>query len=93
MDLDMWKHPSTVQNVKLLQSYGNILIQPNAGELASGLIGEGRMAEPEEIAAVVHFLASDDCQMITGQTLVVDGGLTTGPSLGLLDALVEGESK
>jgi NAD(P)-dependent dehydrogenase (short-subunit alcohol dehydrogenase family) len=51
------------------------------------------MAEPEEIAAVVHFLASDDCQMITGQTLVVDGGLTTGPSLGLLDALVEGESK
>ena len=44
MDLDMWKHPSTTQNVKQLQSYGNILIQPNAGELASGLIGEGRMA-------------------------------------------------
>lgn len=53
----------------------------------------GRMAEPEEIAAVVHFLASDDCQMITGQTLVVDGGLTAGPSLGLLDALVEGDNK
>lgn len=54
MDLDMWKHPSTVQNVKLLQSYGNILIQPNAGELASGLIGEGRMAEPEEIVALLQ---------------------------------------
>jgi phosphopantothenoylcysteine decarboxylase / phosphopantothenate---cysteine ligase len=54
MDLDMWKHPSTTQNVKLLQSYGNILIQPNAGELASGLIGEGRMAEPEEIVALLQ---------------------------------------
>lgn len=54
MDLDMWKHPSTVQNVKLLQSYGNILIQPNVGELASGLIGEGRMAEPEEIVALLQ---------------------------------------
>jgi len=54
MDLDMWKHPSTKQNVKQLQSYGNILIQPNAGELASGLIGEGRMAEPEEIVALLE---------------------------------------
>ena len=54
MDLDMWKHPSTTQNVKQLQSYGNILIQPNAGELASGLIGEGRMAEPEEIVALLQ---------------------------------------
>ncbi|MCX6419452.1 MAG: SDR family oxidoreductase, partial [Actinobacteria bacterium] len=53
----------------------------------------GRMAEPEEIAAVVHFLASDDCQMITGQTLVVDGGLTAGPSLGLLDTLVERDNQ
>jgi phosphopantothenoylcysteine decarboxylase/phosphopantothenate--cysteine ligase len=53
MDLDMWKHPSTTQNVKQLQSFGNILIQPNAGELASGLIGEGRMAEPEEIVSLL----------------------------------------
>ena len=50
-----------------------------------------RLVEPEEVAAVVHFLASDDCQMITGQTIVVDGGLTTGPGMTFLDSLV-GES-
>jgi len=51
MDLDMWKHASTRQNVAKLQSFGNILISPGTGELASGLHGEGRMAEPEEIIA------------------------------------------
>lgn len=49
MDLDMWKHPSTQNNIRLLQSYGNRIIHPGNGELASGLIGEGRLAEPEEI--------------------------------------------
>jgi phosphopantothenoylcysteine decarboxylase/phosphopantothenate--cysteine ligase len=49
MDLDMWKHPATANNVQKLQSYGNTLIQPSSGELASGLHGEGRMAEPEDI--------------------------------------------
>jgi len=49
MDLDMWKHTSTTQNVERLLSFGNILIQPGSGELASGLHGEGRMAEPEDI--------------------------------------------
>lgn len=49
MDLDMWKHPATQRNVALLQSFGNILIPVENGELASGLVGEGRMAEPETI--------------------------------------------
>ncbi len=49
MDLDMWKHAATRQNVENLISYGNILIKPAFGELASGLTGEGRMAEPEDI--------------------------------------------
>ncbi len=49
MDLDMWKHESTTANISKLQSFGNILIAPNSGELASGLFGAGRMAEPEEI--------------------------------------------
>ncbi len=49
MDLDMWTHPATRSNVESLQSYGNRLIPVGHGELASGLIGEGRMAEPEEI--------------------------------------------
>lgn len=47
-----------------------------------------RAAEPSEIAAVVHFLASDDCRMITGQTIVVDGGLSVGPSMAMLDSLL-----
>ena len=49
MDEDMWKHPSTRENVSKLRSYGNHIIDVQHGELASGLIGEGRMAEPEEL--------------------------------------------
>jgi phosphopantothenoylcysteine decarboxylase/phosphopantothenate--cysteine ligase len=49
MDLDMWKHGATQQNIDTLQSFGNVLIPPGTGELASGLYGEGRMAEPEEM--------------------------------------------
>jgi phosphopantothenoylcysteine decarboxylase/phosphopantothenate--cysteine ligase len=54
MDLDMWKHPAVVEHVRRLQSFGNHLIPVGSGELASGLNGEGRMAEPEEIATVIH---------------------------------------
>ncbi len=51
MDLDMWKHESTQNNINQISTYGNIVISPGSGELASGLHGEGRMAEPEEIVA------------------------------------------
>ncbi|UJH67600.1 bifunctional phosphopantothenoylcysteine decarboxylase/phosphopantothenate--cysteine ligase CoaBC [Allomuricauda sp. SCSIO 65647] len=53
MDLDMYQHPSTKETFKKLQSFGNVMIPAESGELASGLFGEGRMAEPE---AIVHFL-------------------------------------
>jgi phosphopantothenoylcysteine synthetase/decarboxylase len=49
MDLDMWKHKAVKRNIELLHSFGNIMIPVEHGELASGLIGEGRMAEPEHI--------------------------------------------
>lgn len=49
MDLDMFMHPSVQHNLKLLSSYGNDIIEPGIGELASGLFGKGRLAEPEEI--------------------------------------------
>ena len=49
MDLDMWKHPATQRNIQQLSKDGNTLIDVAHGELASGLIGKGRMAEPEEI--------------------------------------------
>lgn len=54
MDLDMFKHPATKANLKKIESYGNIIIPPDNGELASGLVGDGRMAEPE---AIVQLLA------------------------------------
>ncbi|WP_066225350.1 bifunctional phosphopantothenoylcysteine decarboxylase/phosphopantothenate--cysteine ligase CoaBC [Formosa haliotis] len=54
MDLDMYKHPSTAHSFKTLQSFGNIMIPATSGELASGLVGEGRMAEPEDIVSFVE---------------------------------------
>lgn len=54
MDLDMFAHPSTSRNLDLLRSYGNIIIEPAAGELASHLIGKGRMEEPEKILVAVE---------------------------------------
>lgn len=54
MDLDMYKHPSTLDSFNKLTSYGNIMIPAETGELASGLSGEGRMAEPENIVAFIE---------------------------------------
>jgi phosphopantothenoylcysteine decarboxylase/phosphopantothenate--cysteine ligase len=54
MDLDMYKHPSTLSNFTALKSFGNIMIPAESGELASGLSGEGRMAEPENIIAFIE---------------------------------------
>ncbi len=75
MDLDMWTHPSTQSNVQRLQSYGNRLIPVEHGELASGLVGAGRMAEPENIVAFLeqHFHAKEDLQ---GKTILVTAGPT-----------------
>ncbi|MEY4963195.1 MAG: hypothetical protein RLZZ323_514 [Bacteroidota bacterium] len=54
MDLDMYKHPSTIANFKALNEFGNTIIPAESGELASGLSGEGRMAEPENILAFIE---------------------------------------
>ncbi len=56
MDLDMYQHPSTKSALKKLQSFGNVIIPAESGELASGLVGEGRMAEPE---GIVSFIEAD----------------------------------
>ena len=53
MDLDMMAHPSTQHNIELLRSYGNHIIEPGTGELASHLVGKGRMEEPEQIVKVL----------------------------------------
>lgn len=54
MDLDMYQHPSTSKSIERLQSFGNVFIPPSSGELASGLIGEGRMEEPETIVSFIE---------------------------------------
>lgn len=54
MDLDMYRHPTTVENLQRLESYGNQIIKAEHGELASGLVGEGRLAEPETIRDVLN---------------------------------------
>jgi len=58
MDTDMYNHPSTRRNISILESYGNILIDPVTGELASGLYGKGRMEEPEVILERIRELLS-----------------------------------
>jgi phosphopantothenoylcysteine decarboxylase/phosphopantothenate--cysteine ligase len=57
MDLDMYQHPATINNLELLRDFGNTIISAEHGELASGLVGEGRMAEPESIIQILkdHF--------------------------------------
>ena len=78
MDEDMWKHPSTRQNFQTLTSYGHIIAPVNSGELASGLFGEGRMAEPEAIVAslVQHF---KNAEKFNGKKVLVTAGPTYEP--------------
>jgi phosphopantothenoylcysteine decarboxylase/phosphopantothenate--cysteine ligase len=75
MDLDMWKHPSTQKNIACLLSYGNIIIKPTNGELASGLVGEGRMAEPEDILPFIETEISK-VQPLKGKRALVSAGPT-----------------
>ncbi len=75
MDLDMYKHPSTISNFLSLTQFGNIIIPAESGELASGLSGEGRMAEPENIVA---FIESDleNKLPLKGKTILITAGPT-----------------
>jgi len=78
MDLDMWVHPATTENLERLQRHGTHLIPVGEGELASGLVGKGRMAEPEDIVAFLdnHFSKSED---LAGKNVMVTAGPTYEP--------------
>lgn len=78
MDLDMYKHESTHENFRKLQSFGNVMIPAESGELASGLSGEGRMAEPENI---VRFIEEDLIKNLPlrGKKALVTAGPTYEP--------------
>jgi phosphopantothenoylcysteine decarboxylase/phosphopantothenate--cysteine ligase len=81
MDLDMYKHPATLENLKRLNAFGNKIIPPGNGELASGLTGEGRMAEPEEIIAFMKNEFSKKKLALTGKHVLI----TAGPTYEALD--------
>jgi len=80
MDLDMYKHPTTLQSFKKLESFGNIMIPATEGELASGLVGLGRMAEPESI---ISFIENDILEKLPfkGKKILI----TAGPTFEAID--------
>ena len=78
MDLDMYAHPSTQQNLKTLQGYGNHIIEPQSGFLASGLEGKGRMEEPERIVEFLdNALSQTEPQKdLAGKSILITAGPT-----------------
>lgn len=78
MDLDMFKHPANAKNIETLKTFGNIIIEPESGELASGLIGMGRMAEPEVITKrIIDFF--DSKKKLKSKKILVTAGPTYEP--------------
>ena len=80
MDLDMYKHESTKQSIEKLISFGNILIPPDSGELASGLVGEGRLPEPKSIVDFLIAHYSKNLPLKNKKVLI-----TAGPTLEPID--------
>ena len=80
MDLDMYRHPVTQHNLETLRSIGNIIIEPASGELASQLVGKGRMQEPEDIVAALEEYFSKQAQLSKKKVLI-----TAGPTFEQID--------
>ena len=80
MDLDMWRHPAVKNNLRLVQSYGNQIIPVGNGFLASGLEGDGRMAEPEEILDNIHHFFAKNLDLKNKNVLI-----TAGPTFEAID--------
>ncbi len=78
MDLDMYRHPSTQRNINTLKGWGVEIIEPESGELASGLEGKGRMAEPEDIVAQVEGIFAREGSLC-GKKVVITAGPTREP--------------
>lgn len=80
MDLDMYQHPAVLDNIKRLESFGNRIIEAQFGELASGLIGTGRMAEPEDLVATLNSHFSSESSLAGKKVLI-----TAGPTYEAID--------
>ncbi|HBV15678.1 bifunctional phosphopantothenoylcysteine decarboxylase/phosphopantothenate--cysteine ligase CoaBC [Chryseobacterium carnipullorum] len=83
MDLDMYAHPSTKQNLEMAEDYGHFIVPAETGELASGLVGQGRMAEPDTIVKTIEdfFNAGNHIKSLEGKTVLI----TAGPTYEALD--------
>lgn len=81
MDLDMYEHPSTQRNIALLESYGNIHIPSEYGELASGLVGKGRMASEETLKETLCKFFFDKKDLFRGKKILI----TAGPTYEMMD--------
>ncbi|HUX56605.1 MAG TPA: bifunctional phosphopantothenoylcysteine decarboxylase/phosphopantothenate--cysteine ligase CoaBC [Bacteroidales bacterium] len=81
MDMDMLIHPATIINIETLKAFGNSILEPSSGELASGLIGRGRMAEPEDIVAEIRnfFTKKKSYKPLKGKHLLINAGPTREP--------------
>ncbi len=81
MDLDMLAHPATTINIETLRAFGNLILEPATGELASGLSGKGRMAEPEEILKELknYFSKKKSHKPLKGKHLLINAGPTREP--------------
>jgi phosphopantothenoylcysteine decarboxylase/phosphopantothenate--cysteine ligase len=73
MDLDMYNHPSTQENIRILRSFGNTIIEPQVGELASGLTGPGRMEEPARILSLITGHFAKGSRLLKKKVLVTAG--------------------
>ena len=76
MDLDMYAHPSTQENLQRLKSFGNIIIEPQSGFLASGLIGKGRMEEPDKIVEILDRFFYENKSQLSGKRIMITAGPT-----------------
>ena len=80
MDLDMWVHPSTQRNIVLLESYGDHIIDVGDGELASGLVGKGRLAEPDDIVLQLSHFFTQKSDLTSKKVMI-----TAGPTYEAID--------
>lgn len=77
MDLDMYQHPSTKKNLDLAESFGHTIIPAESGELASGLFGQGRMAEPDTISQAIELFFNENSNLnLAGKTVLITAGPT-----------------
>jgi phosphopantothenoylcysteine decarboxylase/phosphopantothenate--cysteine ligase len=81
MDMDMLNHPATIINIETLRAFGNTILEPSSGELASGLTGKGRMAEPEDIVGEIKtfFAKKKSFKPLKGWRMLINAGPTREP--------------